>query len=332
MPQNEDYKIDLVLPWVDGNDVEWQRDKAKHSGTEFSDGSIARYRDWDNLQYVFRGIEKFLPWVNKVHFITYGHLPKWLNTKNPKLNIVNHKNFMDKNNLPVFSCNPFEVNLHRIPDLSEHFIYINDDIFFLRPLPREYFFKNGLPCDTAALSVIEPGEETIDIPIWNAVAIVNKHFNKKDVICKNPGKWFNLKYGKHLVRTLCLLPWGFMPGFYRAHGPSSFVKKTWETLWEKEPEILRRTSSHRFRETTDVAQFLFKMWQLCEGNFYPRYDRCMSVNLAVPLKEIKKLLTGGKYPIVCLNDRNEIPDFEGTKNGVKEYLDHILPEKSTFEI
>lgn len=331
MSHSEDYKIDLVLPWVDGNDIEWQKDKAEFSGTEFSDGSVSRYRDWENLQYVFRGIEKFLPWVNKVHFITYGHLPKWLDTSNPKLNIVNHKDFIPQKYLPVFSCNPFEVNLHKIPGLSEHFIYINDDIFFLRPLKREYFFKNGLPCDTAALSVVEVEEDTIDIPVWNSVAAINRHFNKKDVVFGNFGKWFNLKYRKQLIRTLCLMPWGFIPGFYRAHGPSSYLKKTWETVWEKEPELLERTSSHRFRETTDVAQFFFKMWQLCEGNFYPRYDRCMSVNLALTPEEIRNLISGKKYPIVCLNDRNEIKDFEVMKATVIESLDKILPEKSSFE-
>jgi len=326
----ENYKIDFVLPWVDGTDAEWQKDKAKYSGTELSDSSIARYRDWENLQYVFRGIEKFTPWVNKVHFITYGHLPQWLNTENPKLHIVNHKDFMKEENLPVFSCNPFEVNLHRIPDLAEHFIYLNDDIFFLKPLKEEYFFKNGLPCDTAALSVIETAEETTNIPVWNAVTVVNRHFNKKEVLFGNFGKWFNLKYREHLIRTLCLLPWGFMSGFYRAHGPASYVKKTWETLWEKEPEILERTATHRFRESTDVAQFLFKIWQLCEGNFYPRYDKCKSVNLELPEEEIRKLILS-RNPIICLNDRNEIANFEAMKAAIIESLDTILPQKSSFE-
>lgn len=327
----DDYKIDFVLPWVDGNDVEWQKEKAKYSGTEFCDESVSRYRDWDNLHYVFRGIEKFTPWVNKVHFITHGHLPKWLDTSNPKLNIVKHSDFIPKEYLPVFSCNPFEVNLHKIPNLSEHFVYLNDDIFFLKPLKEEYFFKNGLPCDTAALSVIETAEETINIPVWNSVSIVNKYFDKNKVIFGNFSKWFNLKYKEHLIRTLCLLPWGFMPGFYRAHGPASYVKKTWETLWEKEPGILTRTSSHRFRESTDVAQFLFKMWQLCEGNFYPRYDKCRSVNLELSTNEIQKLILSKKYPIICLNDRNDIEDFEEMKETIIRALDQILPEKSSFE-
>lgn len=327
-----DFKIDFVLPWVDGNDIEWQKDKRKYSPAKSSDDSVCRFRDWDNLQYIFRGIEKFTPWVNKVHFITYGHLPKWLNTGNPRLNIVQHKDFIDEKYLPLFSCNPFEVNLHKIPGLSEHFVYLNDDIFFLKPLPRNYFFKNGLPCDTAALSVIEPFEDTVDIPVWNSVSVINKHFNKKSVIYGHLGKWFNLKYKKDLIRTICLLPWNFIPGFYRAHGPASYLKQTWETIWEKEPEILEKTTSHRFRDTEDVAQFLFKMWQLCEGNFYPRRDKCISVNLNLPISEIQRLILGGKHPIVCLNDRNEIKNFEKTRDDLKGILNTILPKKSTYEL
>ena len=89
--------------------------------------------------------------------------------------------------------------------------------------------------------------------------------------------------------------------------------------------------SHRFRSTGDVAQFLFKMWQLCEGKFYPRYDKCHSANLALTFTEIEKIIDGKKYPIICLNDRNEIEDFEGTRDLVKKLLDKNLPEKSSFE-
>lgn len=39
------------------------------------DNRVIRYRDWENLKYWFRGVETFAPWVNKVYFITYGHIP-----------------------------------------------------------------------------------------------------------------------------------------------------------------------------------------------------------------------------------------------------------------
>ena len=56
-------KIDLVIPWVDGNDPEWQVLKNTYMESEnlreIGDPGI-RYQSWDNLQYIFRGIEKYL--------------------------------------------------------------------------------------------------------------------------------------------------------------------------------------------------------------------------------------------------------------------------------
>ena len=107
-------KIDFVITWVDGNDVSWQKEKEKYSLTK----EDVRFRDWDTLRYLFRGIEKFTPWVHKVYFVTWGHIPKWLNTTNPKLVIVNHQEFIPKKYLPTFNSHAIELNLHRWKQLT----------------------------------------------------------------------------------------------------------------------------------------------------------------------------------------------------------------------
>ncbi len=75
----EDEKVDFVILWVDGNDPEWQASKAKYTADKGRDASANRYREWENLKYWFRGVEKFAPWVNNVYFVTCGHYPEWLN-------------------------------------------------------------------------------------------------------------------------------------------------------------------------------------------------------------------------------------------------------------
>ena len=70
------YEIDFVVTWVDGNDPAWRQEKAKYSGAGNWDDSEERYRDWELLQYWFRGVEQFAPWVRKIHFVTWGHLPE----------------------------------------------------------------------------------------------------------------------------------------------------------------------------------------------------------------------------------------------------------------
>ena len=84
--------IDFVVSWVDMNDPEWKKSFAKAKGTidnSQNQYSEARFRDYGFLKYWFRGVEKFAPWVRKVHFVTCGQKPEWLDTSNPKLNLVN---------------------------------------------------------------------------------------------------------------------------------------------------------------------------------------------------------------------------------------------------
>ena len=77
-------KIDFVLTWVDGSDPDWLAQRREYQPGRGTDAGESRYRDWDNLQYWFRGVEKFAPWVNKIYFVTWGHVPKWLNTAHEK--------------------------------------------------------------------------------------------------------------------------------------------------------------------------------------------------------------------------------------------------------
>lgn len=51
-------EIDLVIPWVDGNDPKWLAEKRACLKEEEGDGRANRFREWDNLEYLFRGIEK----------------------------------------------------------------------------------------------------------------------------------------------------------------------------------------------------------------------------------------------------------------------------------
>lgn len=327
--------IDFVLPWVDGSDPAWLEQKAKYSGADvdgFVDASIARYRDWDNLQYWFRGVEKFAPWVNRIHFITWGHLPKWLNTEHPKLHVVRHKDYIPAEYLPVFSCNPIEVNLHRIEGLSEKFVYFNDDCFLINTVRPQDFFRNGLPCDTAALTVLTNDNLVAASTKLLAMHVINKHFSKHAVMKKNFWKWINPHNGKEVIRTLLLMPWKFIPDVYTAHGPNAYTKKLFQEIWEQEPELLHQTCTHRFRASTDVVQHMFKAWQLCSGDFVPRKPLCLSYNIFSERKTVEQIILNKKFPMICLNDDNGHDDFEETKNELCGWFEQILPKKSSFEL
>ena len=84
-------KIDFVITWVDGSDPVWRKEKNKYMGIDETEAGETRYRDMGLLKYWFRAVEAYAPWVDQIHFVTWGHLPEWLNTECPKLHIVNHR-------------------------------------------------------------------------------------------------------------------------------------------------------------------------------------------------------------------------------------------------
>ncbi|MFQ7768319.1 MAG: hypothetical protein ACLRIL_08645 [Fusicatenibacter saccharivorans] len=115
--------------------------KQGKAAEEMIDNSTSRYRDWDILKYWFRGVEKFAPWVNQIHFVTYGHVPDWLNEKHSKLHIVKHEDFIPQEFRPTFSSHPIEWNFHRIEWLTENFVYFNDDMFLIKKFLRKIFLE-----------------------------------------------------------------------------------------------------------------------------------------------------------------------------------------------
>ena len=208
-------KIDFVLAWVDGADKEWLAERRKYNPAKGADNSAARYRDWENLQYWFRGVEKFAPWVNRIYFVTCGHIPPWLNTSHPKLKLIRHSDYMKPEYLPTFNINSIELNFHRIPELSEQFVYFNDDMFLLKSVKEEDFFKDGLPRDCCIETALV--QDDIRNPfasmLMNDAALVNMHYSKREVIKKHWKKWFNPSYGKMALRNLLMLPYRVFSSF-----------------------------------------------------------------------------------------------------------------------
>lgn len=329
-------KIDFVIPWVDGSDPEWRKLKDQYSGKVTTGNETERFRDWDLLKYWFRGVEKFAPWVNRIHFVTCGHLPPWLNTDHPKLHIVKHEDYIPKEYLPTFSANPIELNIHRIEGLAEHFVYFNDDMYVTNHVAPGDFFQKGIPCSTAGLSVTSMVNPMFAGILYNDRSLLDRNFNSKKVILNHFWKWLHPCYGfKRNLQTLLLLPFcsGFFPGFYNAHGPNAFLKSTLDEVWEREGEELQKTCNNKFRSFSDVNQYVFLWWQWCKGLVAPKNNRNFMTYLTVlsPDEEIVHTLSKQTTPIVVVNDDN-MNDFDRKKAVIHGAFDSILGEKCSFEL
>ena len=330
-------KIDFVIMWVDGSDPAWLEEKNKYLEKKIdTSNAINRYRDMGLLKYWFRGVEKFTPWVNKVHFVTWGHIPSWLNTNNPKLNVVRHEDFIPKKYLPVFNSDAIEIHLHRIKGLTEKFVYFNDDTFLINSLKQKFFFRNGLPCDLWRDNIPYCDKDTdplFEHILLNDKMLICRHFNKKEVIKKNFSKCFNLKYGKRNIRFLLLYKWPYMAGFDNFHVAAPFLKSTFEDLWKKEYDILETTSYSRFRRMVDVNQYVFQLWQIYTGRFTPKSIRetGMFFDLSNDNSAIFDVIDKQKTNMICINDSDLSIDYEKVIKELAEHFDKILPNKSSFE-
>ncbi|EPO5266056.1 glycosyl transferase [Providencia rettgeri] len=328
-------KIDFVIPWLDPTDPEWINCYNLNSNDKKFSSENPRFRDWDNLKYWFRGIEKFAPWVNKIHFITYGHTPQWLNKSHEKLIIVNHKDYIDNCYLPTFSSHTLELNMHKIENLADNFVYFNDDTFLINPISEEYYFeKNNMPKDSCIFNtIVDDGE--LSFYLLNNLKAIERNFNKHELLKEKPSLFFNRKYGKLQTKNLLLIPWKNFTGFQNFHLPQPFNKSTLFDVWEKEYAVLNNTCLNKFRSRFDVNQYLFRYWHLLSGRFSPSNIYSSGVCISPTehkFKEISSIFSSSKVKVICINDNESVNNFETTKKFINSLLNKKLPNKSSFEI
>ena len=345
--ETKEQKIDFVILWVDGSDPECRKQKDEYarqymvSKEKEHEDADERFRDWDQLKYLFRGIEKYAPWFNKIHFVTWGHLPSWLNTAHPKLHIVKHEEIIPNEFLPVFSSHAIELCINHIKGLSERLVYFNDDIFLLSPINETFFFKNGLPCcdgsmcDFPTYGSLGPFYSCINL---QNMRLINRNFSCRTVTRNHWRKFFHPVYGfQKNKNTFLHFPWRRenYPYFDPNHTANPFLKSVMDEVWEKEEKTLLNTCSHRFRTYDDVNQYIFTYWQICKGLFIPtNISKTYQLTFAVTdLERICQIIQQPDKPILCINDDAKTYEaFQNAKERINHLFEERFPEKSSFEL
>lgn len=330
-------EIDFVIPWVDGSDPAWRKEKYKYMGIEEPDAGSERYRDTGILKYWFRAVEEYAPWVNRIHFITWGHLPAWLNTEHPKLHIVNHKDYIPEEYLPIFSSHPIELNMHRIPGLSEHFVYFNDDMLLNAPIAPDFFFKNGFPCDFAYINNIynsNPVDLYEHVRV-NCTWVTSNHHSYIKAFLRNPLKYVNIRYPlKNIAKNILKLENAdIFQGFEDHHLANAYLKETLEETWKESTDILDYTCRNKFRTPLDVSQSVFRYKQLAQGKFYPvsKRSRGKYVSMKSEISSITEDILNSTYKMLCINDVPALPNYEEIAAAVIAAYDEKFPNESSFE-
>jgi hypothetical protein len=139
--------IDAVITWVDGSEEEYKKKIEKHLTT--STNYKKQYLQANEIEYCVKSILKFAPFVRKIFIVTDSQKPSFSGLEDlivsNKVKVVDHKEIFKgyEKYLPTFNIRSIDAVLHRIEDLSEKFVYFNDDVFLINKICEEdWFVKN----------------------------------------------------------------------------------------------------------------------------------------------------------------------------------------------
>ena len=235
--------IDFVVLWVDGGDSEhikiFNKYKNMQNGGNSHEGEIsARFRDNDELKYLLRSVEKNAKFVRYIHLVTNGQIPKWLNTQNPKIKLVTHSQIMPQSALPTFNSAAIEACIANIPNLSDHFLYSNDDFYIAKPVSEKFFFnKKGYP-----ISRLKP----------------NYHPEKKVEKCYDTRLRFTSEifYSKFNKRM----------NFFEHHNIDAFYKPDVLKCIEIFKKEFDMVANFRFRQPHTISKMIWTFYSLYMGH------------------------------------------------------------------
>ncbi len=285
------FPVDVVFTWVDGSDPVWddarERRLAEVTGTARTREASgrARFLDRGELRYAFRSLHLFAPWVRRIHLVTAGQVPDWLDTDHPMINLVDHRDILPADALPTFNSHAIETALHRIEGLAEHFVYFNDDFLLGRPVRPETFFS------PAGLSAVTFSQQTIGLTDTDGAAPFLK------------AAWNN--------RTLLHDAFGAVTTSNLAHVPYPHRVSVLEELHDRFEAPLAATARSPFRSETDVSTLssLAQHYALLTGTAYVRPEGPAGlayVNLSnADLEWQLKRLMERDQDFICLADHHD---------------------------
>lgn len=140
--------IDIVIPYVDNTDQVWLKVYNDYCiknnlREKIIDIHTDRYEDIGLINYQLKLINKNMPWVHKIYLLLMNREQAPKNLPN-NVEIVYHARFIPQKYLPTFNSTTIEMFLWNIPNLSEYFIYANDDMLPFKPLkPNDFFTEDG---------------------------------------------------------------------------------------------------------------------------------------------------------------------------------------------
>ena len=311
----DNHSIDLVYLWVDGNNPEWQAKRAAFLGikTEKSSTNSRSYLNNDELKYSLRSVERYAPWIRNIFILTDNQKPKWLDISNPKIKIIDQNNILPDKSLPCFNSNVLEHFLYKIPNLSEHFLLSNDDMFLNRTvLPTTFFAADGFPI----------------------IRLNRKPFRRfrwflREQIFKKPHKLYSraLFNAAELVKNKFGVFYNGLPH----HNVDSYLKsdclRVSEQIFKNEIDLMK---INHLRSSNDIQRVIYSYVALAEKRGHLQYVSSKeSLHVHIQKERHYEKLEKINPTFFCMND-TEYAD-ENDRVRLKVWLNNRFAKKSEFE-
>jgi hypothetical protein len=310
-----DFPVDAVYMWVDGSDPVWAARRAEYSGGDAAGhahlAGASRYTDRDELKYSLRSLHAFAPYIRNVFIVTAGQTPAWLDADAPGVRVVDHAEiFADPSVLPVFNSHAITTQLHRIPGLADHYVILNDDVFFGRASrPEQFFYANGIARVPFSSMQIGLGEARPEDSAPNLAG-------------RNARRLLEADFGRFITSKF-------------KHVPHPQLRAVALELEARHPEAVAATARSRFRDPADIEfAGLLHHYSVLTGRGVPGASKLMYVDVAnedAPAK-LAALDAGRDAEFFCVNDVDTPPEREAEIDAmVRGFLERYFPFPSPYE-
>ena len=315
-------QIDVVYLWVNSNDKKWQKkrinsfdiflknDKDNIALYANTDG---RFRDNGELIFNLRCLENFFPKHGHVYIVTDEQRPAWL-SQNKNVTIIDHKDIIPNKVNSIFASANIESYIHHIPNLSENFFYLNDDIFFGMPVDKQWWFDKELKY----FYDNEPHDEYNEFQSL-LLSPINASIQSK--------LWLKEKYKNYKHQNIAL-----------AHAPRPYKKSLLFKIEREAIDLFNKVRSTNFRSWKTPAVLVDFVPRWLEHHGYAKIKQMHTLYIESGSNDIETKLDQltqefGKIPFFCINDTCDNAEASDKRLLlVKEKLQKILPKKSSFEI
>ena len=308
-------KVDIVYMWVDGEDTEWQ----KNTGNTVN----SRNRSNNELIYSLRSIAKFIPWhEGRIFIVTPNQIPPKLKIDNKNITVIDQNTLLPPQVNKTANSFMIEIYLHKIPGLSENFIYMNDDYFFGQPLVPSDFFT------------LHTDGKTLKPKFYSNKYVINGGTKQSDEFFKKKQKlWLAATYNSN---GAIQKKYGDKNRYYLEHAPYMFNKTWCEEAYTKWKEEFESMFEHTKRHWKDyIYVLMYRYYCLEEGKPCELVHEMDKIHLQLitnnndsNIKFYKKV-TESCPKFFTLNDEYSKDEV---KTEMTTFLEEFFHEKSKYEI